>query len=114
VRAEDLTYLLLNKPKGVVTTLDDPEGRPTILDLLPKDGARLFPVGRLDFYSEGALLCTNDGELAHARVLYQEALGADPGGELEVNWEGRGQPLWLAGPTTWVYEGQIEYEPTKT
>ncbi len=36
-----------------------------------------------------------------------------PGGELEVNWEGRGKPLWLAGPTTWVYEGQIEYEPTE-
>jgi len=66
VRAEDLSYLLLNKPKGVVTTLDDPEGRTTILDLLPRDGPRLFPVGRLDFYSEGALLCTNDGDLAHA------------------------------------------------
>jgi 23S rRNA pseudouridine2605 synthase len=66
VRAEDLTYLLLHKPAGVVTTLDDPEGRPTIVDLLPRDGSRIFPVGRLDFYSEGALLCTNDGELAHA------------------------------------------------
>lgn len=66
VHAEDLSYLLLNKPKGVVTTMDDPEGRPTIVDLLPKQGSRLFPVGRLDFYSEGALLCTNDGELAHA------------------------------------------------
>lgn len=66
VRAEDLTYLLLHKPKGVVTTLDDPEGRATIMDLLPKDGSRIFPVGRLDFYTEGALLCTNDGELAHA------------------------------------------------
>ncbi|MFH2006102.1 MAG: pseudouridine synthase [bacterium] len=66
VRAEDLRYLLLHKPVGVVTTLDDPEGRPTILGLLPPDGPRLFPVGRLDFNSEGALLCTNDGELAHA------------------------------------------------
>ncbi len=66
IRAEDLTYLLLHKPKGVVTTLDDPEGRPTIVDLLPQDGSRLFPVGRLDFYTEGALLCTNDGDLAHA------------------------------------------------
>lgn len=66
VHTEDLTYVLLNKPTSVVTTLDDPEGRPTIVDLLPTDGARLFPVGRLDFYSEGALLCTNDGELAHA------------------------------------------------
>jgi 23S rRNA pseudouridine2605 synthase len=66
VRAEELTYLLLHKPVGVVTTLDDPEGRPTIVTLLPADGARVFPVGRLDFNTEGALLCTNDGELAHA------------------------------------------------
>jgi len=66
VRPEDLRYLLLNKPAGVVTTLDDPEGRPTVRALLPPDGPRLFPVGRLDFFSEGALLCTNDGELAHA------------------------------------------------
>ncbi len=65
VRTEDLTYLLLHKPKGVMTTLDDPEGRPTIVELLPQDGSRLFPVGRLDFLTEGALLCTNDGELAH-------------------------------------------------
>lgn len=66
VRPEDLTFLLLHKPAGVVTTLEDPEGRPTIVDLLPQDGSRIFPVGRLDFYTEGALLCTNDGELAHA------------------------------------------------
>ncbi len=66
VRPEDLTYVLLNKPKGVMTTLDDPEDRPTIVSLLPQEGARLFPVGRLDFLTEGALLCTNDGELAHA------------------------------------------------
>jgi len=66
VRPEDLVFLLLHKPAGVVTTLDDPEGRPTIVDLLPQDGSRIFPVGRLDFYTEGALVCTNDGELAHA------------------------------------------------
>jgi len=63
---EDLAYLLLHKPPGYVTTLNDPEGRPSVRDLLPIDGPRLFPVGRLDFNSEGALLCTNDGELAHA------------------------------------------------
>jgi 23S rRNA pseudouridine2605 synthase len=66
VRTEDLSYILLHKPKGVVTTMDDPEGRPTIVALLPQDGSRIFPVGRLDFYTEGALLCTNDGDLAHA------------------------------------------------
>lgn len=58
-------YILLNKPRGVVTTAEDPEGRPTVLDLvnLPQ---RLFPVGRLDIDTEGLLLLTNDGELAHA------------------------------------------------
>lgn len=58
-------YVMLNKPRGVVTTAHDPEGRPTVLDLinLPQ---RLFPVGRLDQDTEGLLLLTNDGELAHA------------------------------------------------
>ena len=59
------TYLVLNKPKGYVTTLRDPEGRPTIMDLLRGAGARVYPVGRLDYASEGLLLLTNDGELAH-------------------------------------------------
>ncbi|MBW3658674.1 MAG: rRNA pseudouridine synthase, partial [Actinobacteria bacterium] len=61
----DRVYVMLNKPQGVVTTADDPEGRPTVLDLvnLPQ---RLFPVGRLDMDTEGLLLLTNDGELAHA------------------------------------------------
>ena len=58
-------YILLNKPKGVVTTIDDPQGRKTILDLLPTNNRRLFPVGRLDYDAEGLLLLTNDGELSH-------------------------------------------------
>jgi len=58
-------YVMLNKPQGVVTTADDPEGRPTVLDLINLD-QRLFPVGRLDMDTEGLLLLTNDGELAHA------------------------------------------------
>jgi 23S rRNA pseudouridine2605 synthase len=57
-------YLLLHKPKGYVTTVADPEGRPTVLDLVRVVGARLYPVGRLDYLSEGLLLLTNDGELA--------------------------------------------------
>lgn len=59
-------YILLNKPKGYVTTLSDPEGRPTIVDLLKGVKQRVYPVGRLDYASEGLLLLTNDGELANA------------------------------------------------
>ena len=61
-------YLLLNKPKGYVTTVRDPEGRPTVMDLLRGVGARVYPVGRLDYASEGLLLLTNDGEWA-ARLM---------------------------------------------
>jgi 23S rRNA pseudouridine2605 synthase len=58
-------YLLLNKPKGYVTTMSDPEKRPTVLDLIRGVKGRVYPVGRLDYASEGLLLLTNDGELAH-------------------------------------------------
>lgn len=57
--------VLLNKPTGVVTTLRDPQGRPTIVRYLPNFGVQLKPVGRLDMDTEGLLLVTNDGELAH-------------------------------------------------
>jgi pseudouridine synthase len=57
-------YVLLNKPRGYVTTRRDPEGRPTVLDLLKDVGEYVYPVGRLDFDSEGLLLLTNDGDLA--------------------------------------------------
>lgn len=57
-------YILLNKPVGVMTTLADPEGRPTVRDLLAGIRVRVFPVGRLDYRSAGLLLLTNDGELA--------------------------------------------------
>lgn len=58
------TYLLLNKPRGFVTTLSDPEGRPTVKDLLRGVRVRVYPVGRLDFDSEGLLLLTDDGDLS--------------------------------------------------
>ena len=60
----DLVYYLLNKPVGVVTTAKDPEGRATVVELVPVE-PRVFPVGRLDIDSEGLLLLTNDGELAN-------------------------------------------------
>jgi 23S rRNA pseudouridine2605 synthase len=62
--AERHVYLVLNKPRGYVTTVSDPEGRPTVMDLVKNVGARIYPVGRLDWASEGLLLLTNDGELA--------------------------------------------------
>lgn len=63
--AERHIYLLLNKPKGYVTTVSDPEGRPTVMDMVKHVGERIYPVGRLDYGSEGLLLMTNDGELAN-------------------------------------------------
>lgn len=58
-------YLLLNKPKGYVTTVSDPEKRPTVMDLVRGVKGRVYPIGRLDYASEGLLLMTNDGALAH-------------------------------------------------
>ena len=62
-------YILLNKPRGYMTTRKDPERRPTVLDLLPEVREYIYPVGRLDYDSEGLLLLTNDGELAE-RLLH--------------------------------------------
>jgi len=62
---ERLRYYVVNKPKGYVTTMSDPEHRPTVMQLI-RGGERVFPVGRLDYASEGLLLMTNDGELANA------------------------------------------------
>jgi 23S rRNA pseudouridine2605 synthase len=63
-RPERLLYFMLNKPKGYVTTVSDPEGRPTVADILGQGVGRVYPVGRLDYASEGLLLMTNDGALA--------------------------------------------------
>lgn len=59
------TYIMLNKPAGYVTTMSDPEGRPTVQDLLKGIKTRVYPVGRLDYNTEGLLLMTNDGDFAH-------------------------------------------------
>lgn len=65
--AENVCWLMLNKPVQVVSTASDPEGRQTVIDLVPEPWKRkrLFPVGRLDYFSEGLILLSNDGELAH-------------------------------------------------
>ena len=64
-RRARLRYFVLNKPKGFVTTVKDPEGRPTVMQFFEKMAERLYPVGRLDYQTEGLLLVTNDGELAN-------------------------------------------------
>src|ERR1700731_2825806 len=64
--AQKYVYLLRNKPKGYITAVTDPEKRPTVMDLLRGVGVRVYPVGRLDYSSEGLLLLSNDGELAAA------------------------------------------------
>ena len=78
------TTVLLYKPRGVVTTLSDEKGRPTVAELLPPELGRLFPVGRLDQFSEGLLLMTNDGELAN-RLTH-------PAGEVRKSYR-----LWVSG-----------------
>jgi len=64
IQKEAPIYILVNKPKGYVTTVKDDQGRPTVMALLSGVEARVYPVGRLDFNSEGLLLMTNDGEMA--------------------------------------------------
>lgn len=61
-----LVYIALNKPNNTVTTVADPQNRATVMDLLVKVKERVYPVGRLDYHSEGLLLLTNDGDLANA------------------------------------------------
>ena len=76
--------VLLYKPRGYVTTLSDEKGRPTVADLLPPELGRLYPVGRLDQFSEGLLLMTNDGDLAN-RLTH-------PKGEVDKTYR-----LWVSG-----------------
>jgi 23S rRNA pseudouridine2605 synthase len=66
---EERVYILLHKPAGVITSARDPQGRRTVLDLLKRVTSRVYPVGRLDYETEGLLLLTNDGELAN-RVMH--------------------------------------------
>jgi 23S rRNA pseudouridine2605 synthase len=82
-------YLVLHKPKGYVTTTSDPQGRPTVMELLGEQAERLYPVGRLDYASEGLLLLTNDGELAqqltraasHIPKTYHVKISGRPSGQ---------------------------------
>jgi 23S rRNA pseudouridine2605 synthase len=66
IEREEFAYYVVNKPKGMVTTMSDPEGRPALNEILQKLPERVYPVGRLDFHTSGVLLVTNDGDLAQA------------------------------------------------
>ena len=83
---ERKTVLMLNKPRGVVSTLQDERGRPTVAELVADCGVRVYPVGRLDFDSEGLLLMTNDGELAqrlqHPRYEVEKTYRVTVAGEI--------------------------------
>ncbi len=105
----ELHYVLLHKPRGVITSMSDPEGRPTVADLVQTE-SRLFPVGRLDFDSEGLLLLTDDGDLAYklthpsfeVEKEYHALLNMAPNLEQLRQWregieleEGRTAPAWV-------------------
>lgn len=92
---EQKMYVLLNKPSGYVTTMSDPQGRPIVADLLAAIPQRLFPVGRLDLETEGALLMTNDGELGNA-ILH-------PRFEVNKTYE-----AWVAGFPSAQHLQQLE------
>ena len=98
-------YLLLNKPRGYVTTLSDERGRRTVAELVADCGARVYPVGRLDLDSEGLLLLTNDGELAQRLTR--------PSGEIEKT-----SHVWVHGPVEGAAERlsrlrELEGEPIR-
>ena len=67
--AVEKIYMVMNKPRGIMTTVHDPEGRKTVLDLCQEISERIYPVGRLDYLSEGLLILSNDGELANVVLV---------------------------------------------
>ncbi|HEY1014757.1 MAG TPA: pseudouridine synthase, partial [Herpetosiphonaceae bacterium] len=121
VAPTELHYVMLHKPTGVITSMEDPQGRPTVADLV-KTPNRLFPVGRLDFDSEGLLLMTDDGDLAfrlthpsfEVEKEYRAQLDVPPTVEQLRSWregveleDGRTAPAWVEllepdGQGVWV------------
>jgi 23S rRNA pseudouridine2605 synthase len=115
-------YLMMYKPKGMVTTASDPEGRPTVMDLVKGISTRVYPVGRLDYMSEGLLLLTNDGELAqtltHAashvpKTYLVKVSGPVPEADLEKLRAGVKLPPEPT-PSTWEEGERRRSEPVET
>lgn len=111
-RRDTYTYLALHKPRGVITTTSDPQGRRTVLDLVPRD-VRLFPVGRLDGASEGIVILTDDGDLAnrlahprHAHAKeYRVKISGTP---LEATLAAWREGVWLEDGRTAPADVRIE------
>jgi len=109
---EEKVYCLLNKPSGYVTTLSDPQGRPVVTDLLPDIAVRVFPVGRLDIDTEGALLLTNDGDLGqriqhpsnNVVKTYEAVVAGHPGSKKLAQLK---KGILLDGKRTWPAEIEI-------
>lgn len=102
VAKQKLAYVLLNKPPGVVTTASDPQGRPTVVELVRHE-SRVVPVGRLDLETTGALLLTNDGPLAHR--LAHPRYGVEKVYEVEVYKEPTDEALRLLGEGVQLEDG---------
>lgn len=92
LQSREKVYVLLNKPKGYLSSVSDPEGRPLVTELLPRSLGRLYPVGRLDFNTEGLLLLTNDGDFTNFitsaknrvdKVYEVKVKGVPPDGAIE-------------------------------
>ena len=123
-RPEKLVYLMLNKPRGYVTTLSDEQGRPTVAELTADAGVRVYPVGRLDLDSEGLLLLTNDGALTQRllhpghevnKVYHVQVYGPVAGAaeKLSAIRDLRGEPIRPAGVRClWQGEKTAELEIT--
>ncbi|MHB8301350.1 MAG: pseudouridine synthase [Acidobacteriaceae bacterium] len=116
--ADEHRYYMLNKPKEYVTTASDPQGRPTVMEFFSRVRLRMFPVGRLDYYSEGLLLVTNDGELAnaltraasHVAKTYLVKVSGVPT-EAAIEALRRGVSIPLGGPDS--NDGRVRTAPAK-
>ena len=123
---DEKVWIMLNKPTGVICTSDDPQGRETVLDMLPSFKSRLYTVGRLDVMSEGLLLVTNDGDLAHRLMhprhhiekkyqvwIHRELSSADKDRMLAgLNCRGENLKVLRVEPLRRVLEGRFGYTLT--
>lgn len=111
IRLQRLVYYAVNKPSGVVCTHRDPSGRPRVIDLVPADKERLFPVGRLDLQSEGLILLTNDGELANR--LTHPRYGVEKTYRVQVAGQPTAEVLAKLQQGVWSSEGKLKAERIK-